>query len=67
VSRTKLSFLLPFFIALDWTTEKYWLDSQLEQVNSSPLKNVPTASETYTAYYGMDTRSSFPKGKEAVA
>jgi hypothetical protein len=74
VSR-KLSFSLPFFVALDYyarqgmsrTTEEYWLDSQLEQVNSSSLKNAPTVSETYTASYGIDTRSSFPKGKEVVA
>jgi len=75
VSRTKLSFSLPFFVALDyyarlgmsWTTYKYWLVSQLEQVNSSSLKKVPTGSETYIASFGIDTRSSFPKGKEAVA
>ena len=41
VSRTKLSFSLPFFVALNRTTEEYWLDSQLEQVNSSPLKKRP--------------------------
>jgi hypothetical protein len=67
VSRTKLSFSLPFFVALDWTTEEYWLDSQLKQVNSSSLKNVPTGSETYTASYGNHTRSSFPKGTEVMA